>query len=292
MSKAKLISAVILTYNEEKHIKRCIESISHVVEKIYVLDSFSSDKTLDILSEFDNVTVKQNKFINHATQFNHALNVFDISSEWVMRIDADEFIDLDLKSWLSTRLMGLPKNICGVNVNRHMTFMSNPLVYGGMSAYWMLRIWRNGYGHCEQRWMDEHMVLSSGLTVKANGKLIDDNLNTLSWWAHKHVDYSTREAIDILISEKTTDAHVDTVRKLKGLYNKVPLFIRPFLYFLYRYFFRLGFMDGKIGFLWCFLQGFWYRMMVDAKVFEIKSEAQKHNKSIKDVIKDKYGYEV
>lgn len=297
----KNISAIILTFNEEMHIKRCVDSLSEVVEHIYVMDSFSTDSTLDILSGYKNVTIKKNKFINYATQFNHALDEFDVHSDWIMRIDADEYIDSELVNFLSGNIESIPSSVTGISFNRHMTFMGKLLTHGGMSSYWMLRLWRNGMGRCEQTWMDEHIILSSGDILKADGKLVDDNLNTLSWWAHKHVDYSTREAIDIIqrelkqqhntIESKFFGAKSERVRFLKNLYGKTPLFIRPFIYFIYRYFLRGGFLDGKQGFLWCVFQGFWYRMMVDAKVFELKSLVKK-NLDIKEVIKLKYNYEI
>ncbi|MHA6604789.1 glycosyltransferase family 2 protein [Photobacterium damselae] len=295
------ISAVILTFNEEKHIRRCIESLIPLVDKICILDSHSNDRTLDIASEYDFVEIKKNKFLNYATQFNKALDIFDIKSDWVMRIDADEYIDSESSSFLRDNISTLSNDINGIYLNRYMTFLGRLMVHGGMDSYWMLRIWRNGYGRCEQRWMDEHILLSSGNTVKAAGKLVDDNLNTLSWWSHKHVDYSTREAIDILLKEKDSSQQLkadffgsksEKIRFLKNSYNKLPLFIRPFFYFIYRYFIKMGFRDGKEGFLWCIFQGFWYRMMVDAKVFEIKKFAKLENKSISVVIKEKYGYEI
>jgi glycosyltransferase involved in cell wall biosynthesis len=295
------ISAVILTFNEEIHIERCIESLLPIVEKIYVMDSYSTDNTLDILFKYEKVKVKKNKFVNHSLQFNLALEVFDIESDWVIRIDADEYIDLELQNYLQQELPLLTKNVTGINVNRYMNFMGARLNHGGMDSYWMLRVWRNGLGTCEQKWMDEHIVVSHGDLVKASGKLIDDNKNNLSWWTHKHVDYSTREAIDIIIQELDEQGSnvasslwgtsVERMRFLKNLYNNFPIFVRPFIYFFYRYFLRLGFLDGKQGFLWCVLQGFWYRMMVDAKVFELKSE-QTSKITIKEVIKKKYGYDI
>ncbi|WP_170962438.1 glycosyltransferase family 2 protein [Vibrio sp. F13] len=295
------ISAIILTYNEELHIERCINSLINSVDNIYILDSFSTDRTLEIASKFSNVKIKQNRFINHAIQFNYALDAFDIDTDWVMRIDADEYVDRDLSSFLLNSLDGLPADVTGVTVNRFMTFMGKLLEHGGMSDYWMLRIWRNGLGRCEQRWMDEHIILSNGSTIQATGRLVDDNLNTLSWWAHKHVDYSTREAIDVLtnatsgnsdvVDSKLFGTSAERGRFLKGVYNKVPKFTRPFVYFTYRYIIRMGFRDGKQGFLWHILQGFWYRMMVDAKVFEIQS-AVNTNSDLKQVIKNKYDYEI
>lgn len=296
------ISAVILTFNESIHIKRCIDSIYNFVDHIYILDSFSTDNTLNILEKYKKVTVKQNKWINYASQFNFALDNFDINSDWIMRIDADEYIDADLSNWLVKNLDSVSPDINGIYFNRYMTFMGKLMQHGGMDSYWMLRMWRNGTGHCEQRWMDEHIVLNSGNTIKASGKLIDDNINTLSWWAHKHVDYSTREAIDILLKDREisdvgldarlTGSKAERTRYFKKIYNKIPLFVRPFFYFIYRYFFKFGFKDGKEGFLWNILQGFWYRMMVDAKVYEIKKNIESQNKSLSEVVKDKYGYEI
>lgn len=294
------LSAVILTYNEAKHIDRCIKSIQGVVENIYVLDSFSSDDTLELLSKHPNVHVKQNKFINYATQFNLAIELFDIKSEWILRIDADEILDPVCTNWISLNLPHISKDINGIHLNRFMTFMGRLMLHGGMSSYWALRIWRNGFGRCEQRWMDEHILLSEGNTVKSDGKLIDDNLNTLSWWAHKHVDYSTREAIDILLKESSNAQikasffgnNAERLRFLKGIYNKTPLFLRPFAYFIYRYIIKVGLLDGAEGFLWCVFQGFWYRMMVDAKVYEIKKYATLESKTISEVVKEKYGYEI
>lgn len=297
-----MISAVILTFNESKHIERCIKSILPCVDHIYICDSFSTDNTLSIVNQFEKVTVKQNQWINYATQFNYALENFDIKTDWVMRIDADEFIDFNLLNWLKNNINNIPNNTNGIYVNRYMTFMGRLLRHGGMNSYWMLRLWRNGLGHCEQRWMDEHIVLPPCKTIKANGKLIDDNLNSLSWWANKHVDYSTREAIDVILSERNkinnclqenlTGSKAERVRYFKKIYNQIPLFIRPFFYFNFRYFIKLGFLDGKEGFLWHILQGFWYRMMVDAKIFEIKKCIKSEKKPLNQLIKEKYGYEI
>ncbi|HAS6019519.1 TPA: glycosyltransferase [Vibrio vulnificus] len=294
------ISAVILTYNEQKHIQRCLDSLIGIVDYIYILDSYSTDETLAIASKYSNVEISQNKFVNHALQFNTALEIFDITSDWVMRIDADEYIDSECGDFLKNKLQSIDSNVKGVYFNRHINFLGRQLVYGGMSSYWILRLWRNGYGRCEQRWMDEHIVLSEGNAIKAQGKLIDYNLNDLSWWSHKHVDYSTKEAIDILTRDTKSDelepsifgSKSERIRFLKHRYNSMPIFLRPLIYFVYRYFFKLGFLDGKEGFLWSFFQGFWYRVLVDAKVYEIKKIAQNEGRDISLIIKDMYGYEI
>jgi glycosyltransferase involved in cell wall biosynthesis len=297
------ISAIILTYNESIHIERCIKSLSGIVDTIFIVDSHSNDNTVELFSSFDNVSYVKKDFVNYSEQFNFALDYFDIKTDWVIRIDADEYIDNDLKYWISENIHTLPETITGVHVNRYMKFLGKLMKHGGMNEYWVLRMWRNNVGRCEQRWMDEHIVLEYGDTIKSSGKLIDDNMNNLSWWSHKHVNYSTREAIDILLQEEKCSSSnqiksnffgssAERIRSLKGIYNKLPLFTRPFLYFIYRYFVRFGFMDGKEGFLWCILQGFWYRTLVDAKYYEIHKYARLQNITVKEFIKKTYGYEI
>lgn len=295
------ISAIILTYNEELHIERCITSVLPVVDHIYVIDSYSTDSTLEILSKFENVTVIKNKFVNHSVQVNFALDNIEFKTDWILRVDADEYLDCELASWLNASLDTFDSKINGVCLNRRIKFLGKVLKYGDMDSYWVLRLWKNGSARCEARWMDEHMVLSDGYLTKAKGTLIDENLNTLGWWCHKHVDYSTKEAIEVLLSHKDDSKQVlnksvgsDTarVRILKKTYNKFPLFVRPLIYFLYRYLFKLGFLDGRSGFIWNFLQSLWYRMLVDAKVYELKRAAKLEGVSVESVIRSKYGYEV
>ena len=295
------LTAVILTYNEDIHLERCLSSVIDIVDEVIIVDSYSSDRTLDIATDFK-VKVYQNEFVNQANQINWILEQNVIKTDFVLRLDADEVIDLDLSLWISNNIKSLDNTVTGIYLNRYITFLDKMMLYGGMSTYWTLRIWRSGYGRCEQRWMDEHILLLSGRAIKASGKLIDYNLNTLGWWSHKHVDYSTREAIEILLKESIDNkkqikadffgSNSERIRYLKSVYNKLPLFTRPFLYFIYRYICKAGFLDGKEGFLWCLLQGFWYRMLVDAKVFEIKKIAKKENKTISLIVKEKYGYEI
>jgi hypothetical protein len=149
--------------------------------------------------------------------------------------------------------------------------------------------------------MDEHIVLLEGQTVEFENDFIDHNLNNLSWWSQKHIGYSIREAIDLLdiefniIGKKeegqlTPQALEKRNRKLK--YAEQPLFLRAFFYFLYRYFFKLGFLEGKEGFLWHFLQGWWYRTLVDAKIYEIKKACGNDPEKIKEYLRITYNIQL
>lgn len=173
--------------------------------------------------------------------------------------------------------------------------------HGGYYPVHLLRIWRTGHAVIEQRWMDEHTMLTQGTSITFNSDFVDDNLNSLTWWTAKHNDYATREAIDILnrkyhfISSGEEETNLTNAKQAEtkrwykdNLYLKLPLFIRAFLYFQYRYWFRLGFLDGKRGLIWHFLQGFWYRFLVDAKILQIEWWAKEEHKSVPRILEEKF----
>ncbi|APU68662.1 glycosyltransferase family 2 protein [Christiangramia flava] len=291
------ISVIILTFNEEKHLKRCIKSLKGIADEIIVVDSYSSDNTVQIAKDMG-AKVYQNSWVNYATQFNWALKNCEISSEWVWRIDADEYIE-PLGFSISNYLAKLSPEITGLYIKRKVVFLEKPLMYGGWYPVWHLKIWRHGSGKCEARWMDEHIILDSGKTERIDIVQVDENLNDLTWWTAKHNSYATREMIDLLDTkyeifsknELKPNFFGTTEQKkrwLKLRYLNLPLFLRPFVYFIYRYFFKLGFLDGKQGFVWHLLQGFWYRFLVDAKIFELNLKFKNDRKAIIDFIKTTY----
>ncbi len=300
---AAQITAIVLTLNEQLHIRRCIDSLLPVVDRILVVDSHSTDNTLAILAEYPNVAVIPHTFHNHAAQLNFAIAQCPAAqTDWLLRLDADEYLDERLAAFIQQEVRRLPAAVTGIYLNRKIRFLGQLLQHGGMSDYWILRLWRNGLAHCESRWMDEHMVLSQGESRQAPGCLIDDNLNALSWWARKHVDYATREAIAVLqqryeltakdaLPARFWGSPSERTRYFKLRYLQLPLFVRPIVYFIYRYLFRCGFLDGKAGFLWHVLQGFWYRLMVDANVYEITKNA-KNKDDVKRYVSEKHGYKI
>lgn len=277
----KTISIVILTYNEEKHIKRCIESLKPVAKNIFVIDSYSSDTTVSICESLG-AKVYQNKWKNYADQFQWGLDNCPIDTEWVMRMDADEYIEPDLISEIPQAISNISADTNGIYIRRKYFFLGKWIKHGATYPLNLLRVWRTGKGRIENRWMDEHIVLEGeGNTSQFKGHIVDDNLNNTRWWVDKHNKYADREMIDILdkkyglfskddslkSDKKITQAKVVRVIKEK-VYNGLPIFVRPFLYFIYRYFLRLGFLDGTIGFAFHFMQGYWYRSLVDLRVYE------------------------
>lgn len=294
------IAAIILTKNEEKHITRCIESLKNVCNDIVVVDSFSNDKTVELALKYGARVIKH-PWKNYATQFNYGVYECGITADWIWRIDADEFLEGDLGNAVKMAIEGCNEDVNGFYVRKRIDFMGKSLLHGGWYPSYHLKVFRRGHGDCENRWMDEHIRIFDGKTITVEiGNQVDANLNDLTWWTEKHNGYATREMIDMLMMEYEMDATSQKVephfwgteeqrkRWLKIKYIKAPLFVRPFINFIYRYILKGGFLDGKEGFLWHILQGFWYRMLVDAKIFELKKKCGWDEKKIKGYIIEHY----
>lgn len=291
------LSVVILTFNEEKHIERCIENAQRISNNIFLVDSFSTDKTISIAKSLG-AKVFQNAWRNnYAEQFNWGLENLPISNKWVLRLDADEFLSEELINEFQKELPKLKSDVSGIVLNRKQNCFGtwvHPLE--------LLRVFEYGIGKCEERWMDEHIVLSSGRTVKFQNLFYDLNLNSFGWWINKHNGYSIREAIDLLDVELNITGQQKVIlgigneasekRKKKLKYAQSPLFWRSFAYFIYRYFFKFGFLKGKGQFIWDFFQGWWYRTLVDVKIYEIKRACGDDPIKIKEFILKNYGIKV
>ncbi len=290
------ITVIVLTFNEKLHIERCINNLNQFVKRIVVVDSISTDGTQELARNLG-ATVLSNQFVNHANQFNWALQNIKFETEWVMKIDADEYLLPDLVEELSRKLLTVNRNVNGIVFKRKHIFLGNPMIRGSYPVK-LLRLFRIGFGKCEDRWMDEHLEITEGETIELNGDFVDHNLNPLNWWIQKHNGYSIREAIELLnlelpLLQVSNNAGIlslqaEQKRQKKLKYARMPLFWRAFFYFIYRYFYKLGFLEGKEGFLWHFLQGWWYRTLVDAKIFEIKKSCGNDPEKIKKYISDNY----
>jgi Glycosyltransferases involved in cell wall biogenesis len=300
------ISVIILTYNEEMHIKRCIENVKPWVRDVFVVDSLSTDRTAEI-AEGLGARVFRNVWLGlYASQFNWALDNLPIRTEWVLRLDADEYLTDGLIEEIKAKLDALPGDVAGCVFNRGYVFMGRWIRRGGTYPVKLLRLFRHGKGRCEERMMDEHIELMEGRPVELLGVFFDHNLNDIGWWSAKHNGYALREAVDLLDIEydlsvqehksaKNTEAlgkQAAAKRAKKLKYARMPLCWRAFAYFLYRYLLKGGFLEGKEGFLWHFLQGWWYRTLVDAKIWEIKRESGRDREKMLALLRGKYGMKI
>lgn len=277
------LAVVILTYNEERHIARAIASVAGIATEIFVVDSFSTDRTVE-LTRAQGVPVLQNKFVNQARQFQWALANAPITADWIMRLDADEVIEPDLAAKIRDELPRLGDDVVGVNLKRKHIFLGRWIRHGGRYPLVLLRIWRRGHGRVEDRWMDEHVIVWGGRTVTFDGGFADHNLFDLSSFTDKHNKYATREAIEVLngrhklfkgdveLTAKEGSRQAAVKRWIKErLYNRIPYQISAPAYFLYRMTVQLGFLDGRQGLVYHGLQGLWYRFLVGAKVAEFEA---------------------
>ena len=299
-----MITAIILTFNESIHIQRCIDSLSGLGARIVVVDSHSTDGTQQT-AEALGADVFENAFVNQAQQFQWAMDNCSIKTEWVLRLDADETIDFELCSNITNYIKADGYGTNGAIFHRKHIFLGKWVRHGGRYPLPMLRLFRRGTAHVEQRWMDEHIVLDEGRSMLLKGGFEDNNLNSVGWFIDKHNKYATREVVDVMLKRlgegdqagitHSTGFSIRLKRFLKeSIYNKLPYFVRPTLYFLYRYFIQLGFLDGGRGFAYHFMQGFWYRALVDLQCIEVEGlwkDCRNDNERIA-VLEDYSGYKL
>ena len=270
------ITAIILTLNEEKNIEECIRSIQPIVKRIVVVDSFSTDRTVEIAKELG-AEVLQNKWINYSTQFIYAIEKANIDTTWVFRIDADERLTEKSAAELEKLTTEHESDdVNGIIVRFEVNFMGKALRHGGIYPIKVLRVFKNGKAHMENRNMDEHIVLDEGKSIEMKNDCMHQDFKSLYAWIEKHNKYSGREVLDYLNREEAQSnnalskgAKFKRFVKFK-IYYKLPMGMRAHLYYWYRYYFKLGFLDGKEGKIFAFLQAYWYRFLVDAKIHEQK----------------------
>ena len=290
------VSFIILTYNEERHIERCLKSIRGLTDQVFVVDSCSTDQTQKVATSMGAQVFEHRWPGRHSDQFNWGLDNLPIRTKWVFRLDADEYLTEELCAELEARVPRLNERYTGIVFPLRRIFMGYHIRHGTGTVR-LLRMFQYGRARSEARWMDEHIQVESGELIEFEHEFADDNLQDIGWWTRKHDGYAIREAVDLLDIELGLFEKDGTVslsdeaqakRRLKERYVKKPLFLRAFVYFFYRYFFRLGFIEGVEGFLWNFLQGWWYRTLVDAKIYEIKKACGNDVEKIREHLRVKY----
>jgi hypothetical protein len=270
---SKFITAIILTHNEELNISRCINNVKKITNKIVVVDSFSSDLTKKICIT-NNVKFIQNKFTNQGIQFNWALKNVKISTEWIIRIDADELMTDNLINEI-LNIDYKNKFINAFSINKRIYWMNRWIKYGGVYPMTITRIFRKGKAKYEE-FTEEHLIVDGKIKQLAYDIIEDNKKNNLIFFTKKHITTGIGEMNEFFknknnssIPKKILGVKAERTRWFKiYLYNNVPLFLRCLLYFLYRYIFRLGFLDGRRGLIFHYLQSFWYRFLIDSMIYE------------------------
>jgi glycosyltransferase involved in cell wall biosynthesis len=284
-----LLSIIILTHNEEKNIEACLKSISKLNCPVFIVDSGSTDSTLTIAQNFD-VKISHHPFQNYGQQRNWALKNLPINTPWVLNMDADHRMTEQLSKEIEQIFSNtIAESINGFLISRRTIFLGKWIKYGGHYPVYHAILFRKGFGYCEDKLYDQHFVVEGQCgTIKSD--MIDTLTDSLSSFTERHNRWATLEAEDQIsaYSKKNKEELVQAKfignaqqrrRFSKSIYEKFPLFVRPFIYFIIRYFFKFGFLDGKTGLVFHFLQGFWFRFLVDAKIYELKANLNKKNAS-------------
>lgn len=296
------ITVIIPIRNEIKHIKRSILSAKRLTSHVFVVDSDSTDGSLE-MAESLGAKVFQYKWTkesNFSTKINWALKNLPITTEWAIRLDADEYFMDNCIDHLESELQNVPEDVNGITLVRRIHFLGRWMKHSGEYPKTSMRVFRVGHVEMESRWLDEHVDVKDGQALAIPYDIVDDSQITWKEWIDKHNNYSTKEAIELIHQEiglfDRSESHLDIKaqkkKDIKEKYAHMPRYWRCFLWFIYREFFKLGFLDGKEGFLWNFFQAWWYRTLADVKVEEIYKACGKDKEKIFKYVKEKYNLDI
>jgi glycosyltransferase involved in cell wall biosynthesis len=281
------VSFVVLTRDEERNIAACLGSVAGWAAEIFVIDSGSVDDTLRIAENFG-ARVFSHSFETHAKQWDWALRNLPIKTDWVLALDADQSVTPELRGEI-TEFISDPKNaaVDGCYVRRRQVFRGRWIKHGGYYPKYLLKFFRRGAAWSDERDLVDHHFRVEGRVAKLRNDIIEDNQNeaSISTWIGKHNRYAVLQAHEEF-ERRRAAPHVGTKPRLlgtpderilwlKGAWIRLPLYVRPLIYFLYRYIFRLGVLDGKQGFIFHFLQAYWYRLLVDINLDELRRPSYK-----------------
>ena len=270
------VTAIILTKNEEKNLGECLSSIKGFAERAVVVDCGSTDRTVEIAKEHG-ADVLVHDFTYYAAQFNWGIDNAGITTDWILRLDADERFTPALIAETEAILNSSDAkdgDLNGITMEAVFYFLGKPIRHGVKCKRKMM-LFKRGIGRIEDRKRDAHSIISEGRNVSVKEKFLHYDFKNLDSYIKRYNWYATREMQDYIAYTQgastaiNTDAHIQAQRKKKfGLYYRAPKFLRAYLWFIYNYIFRLGFLDGREGFLFHYFECLWYRLLVDAKIYE------------------------
>ncbi|WP_413666189.1 glycosyltransferase family 2 protein [Mucilaginibacter sp. Mucisp86] len=282
------LDIIILTFDEAKNIGDCLQSATALKANIYIVDSGSTDNTLDICRRHTQ-NIFTHPFENYAAQRNWALDNLPLAGAWVLNLDADHRVTPELAAQLND-IFSKPvdSEINGFLISRRTMFMGKWIKHGGHYPTYHANLFRQGFGRCEEKLYDQHFKVT-GNTQILKTDIIDVITDSLTSFIARHNHWATLEAQYLveqqnapLVDDKGKLVHprlfgnpMERRRYMKKRYEAFPLFVRPVIYFTIRYFIKLGFLDGKTGLVFHFLQGFWFRFLIDAKIYELRKESKK-----------------
>jgi glycosyltransferase involved in cell wall biosynthesis len=255
------VSVVVLTYLEELNLETCLRSVAGWSKDIHVLDSGSTDRTLEIATRLAH-QVHHHPYVDHASQIAHAIYTLPLQFDWVLLLDADREVSDELKLNISTVVSEPEQLVDGFYIAHRNVFRGHSV--RGLNR-WRLIFVRHSRVEVDDSELIDCRLRTEGSTGFLKGEIIEHNLkeNDLDFWIDKQQRYTTRLAAEEALRRAGHAGWSARPRLLgnpderliffKRIWYRLPLFVRPFLYFGYRYIWKLGFLDGPDGFLFHFL---------------------------------------
>ncbi len=275
------VSVIVLAFNEQDNLPDCLASLQGLDCEVLVVDSGSTDRTREIAREAG-AMVCEHPFETYGVQRNWAQENLPIAADWVLHLDSDERLTPELVMEINDILRAPPADISGFLFRKRTLFMGRWIRHGGHYPSYHLRLFRKDRGRCEERLYDQHFIVR-GKVVKLQHDYLDVLTSDLKVWSTRHARWAELEAREILngyqhegrVQASLSGNPIERRRWLReGLYWRCPMFVRAFGYWFYRYFLRLGFLDGKEGMIFHFLQGLWFRVLIDAELLEMRKQAK------------------
>jgi glycosyltransferase involved in cell wall biosynthesis len=282
-----MISVIIPTLNEELNISHALISAINLSNDVVVLDSGSTDSTQSIVEKIktDNPGVNIRFIVHHwegySKQYNWGIKNISWENNWLFLLAADEIISNELAEEIKKiNFSEIAEDVVAYFVKRRFYWMNRWIKHGSIYPFWDARLFKIGFVSYDDRSVNEHLIINGKKEYLRNDILHIDHRETINDWILKHVKYAQLEAEELL---KAENGSKDSLAKFWGsqaerkrwirekIWNPLlPPLIRPFIYFFYRYIIRLGFLDGKAGFIYHFLQGLWFPFLIDVKYLEVK----------------------
>ena len=273
------LAVVILAQNEEESLPHALASVIDWAAEVWVVDAHSTDRTPE-LARAAGASVLAHEWVGGGAQRAWVLRTLPFRQEWLLFLDADETVTPELRDELTAVLAAAPSDVAGYYVKRRFIFLGRWLRHGGYYPTWLLRVVRHRLARCEDRWVDEHLLVD-GPTRRLRHDLLHEDRKNLSRWVKRHEGYADQVVADYVHARGDGPAprwlsHHQVERKrwwYERIYLRAPLGLRAVAYFVYRYVLRGGFLDGPEGLVYHTLQGLWYRRLIDAKMLEARRPA-------------------
>jgi glycosyltransferase involved in cell wall biosynthesis len=268
------VTAIVLTLNEEANIEACLRSVAGFCRRVIVLDSGSSDDTCEIARSLG-ADVVSHPYTYYAAQYNWGVDNADITTKWTLRLDADERFTPEVCARCEALMAAHAEDdVNGIVIESDYFFLGRQMKHGG-SKKRKIMLFKTGKGRIEDRRRDAHTILLEGRTAAIRERYLHFDCKDLTSYIDRYNKYATREMLDYSDYVGGAGFDVNTDRRLRKhrrkkfmVYYRAPMFFRAWLWFVYNYYFRFGFLDGREGYLYHYFESYWYRFLVDAKIYE------------------------